>query len=167
MKPVDLKSGLTATLSASIASLCCLLPLVVVALGLGSGAFMAVTMRYTSIFIPVGLLGTGLGYYLYFRERRRSARLGCPMGGRRANRALLAASTLVLGVAVALTAMPDYTARLIASFGGQVSVEEMAGMGASSPTGATAPQARGSASVAEGGAPGAIASVTLRVDGMT
>lgn len=167
MKPADLKPSLTAILSASIASLCCLLPLVVVVLGLGSGAFMAVTMRYTSIFIPVGALGTGLGYYLYFRERRRCDRLGCPMGGRRANLALLAASTLVLGVAVTLTAMPEYTARLIASWGGQVAMEEMGGMGGSSPTGATRHPAGGSAVSGEGQATGAIASVTLRVDGMT
>jgi len=163
----DLKSSLAAILSASIASLCCLLLLTVVVLGLGSGAFMAVTMRYTYIFIPVGILGTGLGYYLYFRERRHYARLGCPMGGRRVNPVLLGTSTLVLGVAVALTAMPDYTARLVTSWGGQVAMEEMAGMGGSSPTGATAPQAGSSAGSGEGGATGALASVTLRVDGMT
>jgi hypothetical protein len=29
-----------------LSSLCCLLPLAVIVLGLGSGAFMAVTMRY-------------------------------------------------------------------------------------------------------------------------
>jgi len=167
VKPADLKSGLAAIFAASIASLCCLLPLVVVILGLGSGAFMAVTMRYTYIFIPVGILGTGLGYYLYFREWRRCARLGCPMGGRRVNLAILAASTLVLGIAVTLTAMPDYTARFIASWGGQVAMEDMTGMGGSSPSGASTPQARGSASVPEGGATGTVASVTLRVDGMT
>lgn len=167
MKPADLKSSLAAILSASIASLCCLLPLVVVVLGLGSGAFMAVTMRYTYVFIPIGILGTGLGYYLYFRERRRCAQLGCPMGGRRVNLALLAASTVVLIVAVTLTALPDYSARLIASWGGEVAREEMAGMGGSSPTGATAPPASSSAGSGEGEATGALASVTLRVDGMT
>jgi len=167
VKLADLKSSATAVVSASISSLCCLLPLVVVVLGLGSGAFMAITMRYTYIFIPVGILGTGIGYYLYFRERRRCARLGCPMGGRRVNLTLLLSSTVVLAAAVTLTALPDYTARLIASWGGQVAMEDMAGMGGSSPSGATAPQARGSASVPEGGATGAVASVTLRVDGMT
>lgn len=166
MKLTDLKSSAAAVLSASIASLCCLLPLVVVVLGLGSGAFMAVTMRYTYIFIPVGILGTGLGYYLYFRERQRCASLGCAMGGRRMNLALLAVSTVVLAAAVTLTAMPDYTARLIASWGGQVTMEGVGdGMGGSGQGDAATHPAQGSASSDKG--EGVLASVTLRVDGMT
>ena len=168
MKLTDLKSSATAVVSASISSLCCLLPLVVVVLGLGSGAFMAITMRYTYIFIPVGILGTGIGYYLYFRERRRCARLGCPMGGRRVNLTLLLSSTVVLAAAVTLTALPDYTARLIASLDGQVTMEEMGdGMGGSGRPEAPAPPTSASVASGEGGTTGAVASVTLRVDGMT
>ncbi|MBI3456490.1 MAG: hypothetical protein HY002_11965, partial [Candidatus Rokubacteria bacterium] len=74
MKLGELRSSAVGILSASVASLCCLLPLVVVVLGLGSGAFMAVTMRYTYIFLPAGILGTAAGYYLYLRERRRCER---------------------------------------------------------------------------------------------
>ncbi len=165
MKPADLKSSAAAVLSASISSLCCLLPLAVVVLGLGSGAFMAVTMRYSYIFIPVGILGTGLGYYLYFRERQRCARLGCPIGGRRVNLVLLVTSTLVLGVAVTLTAMPDYTARLIASWGGQVAMEDE--MGGSGRGDATTLPASGPASSSQPRAGAAVASITLQVDGMT
>lgn len=163
MKLADLKSSAAAVVSASISSLCCLLPLVVVVLGLGSGAFMAVTMRYSFIFIPVGILGTGLGYYLYFRERRRCDRLGCRMSGHRVNLVLLVTSSLVLGVAVTLTALPDYTARLIASWGGQVAMED--GMGGSGRGDATTHQAQRPASSDKGES--ILASVTLRVDGMT
>ena len=38
-------AGLTAWTGALLSSLCCLLPLAVIVLGLGSGAFMAVTIR--------------------------------------------------------------------------------------------------------------------------
>ncbi|MBI2466866.1 MAG: hypothetical protein HYV62_03460 [Candidatus Rokubacteria bacterium] len=164
MKLVALKPSALALLSAGVASLCCLLPLAVVILGLGSGAFMAVTMRYASLFIPLGILGTGAGYYLYFRERRRCDRLGCPMVGRRVNLALLVASTVVLVAAVTLTAMPDYTARLIASWGGAVPMAD--GMSGAAPGGA-APGGRGPASSSGPVAMATAATATLEVDGMT
>lgn len=165
MKVSDVKSSAVAVISASVSSLCCLLPLVVVVLGLGSGAFMAVTMKYSSIFIPAGILGTGTGYYLYFRERRRCHRLACRMVGGRLNLALLVISALVLGVSVSLTALPDYTAHLIASWGGTAPMED----GMSGPAGhgvggraVSAPPSSG-----ESGAIVPVARVTLHVDGMT
>lgn len=154
-----------ALLSASIASLCCLFPLGVVVLGLGSGAFMAVTMQYSEVFIPVGVAGTAAGYYLYVRERRRCRRLGCPTVGRRAKLALLMASTVVLVAAVTLTAMPDYTARLIASWGGAVRMPD--GMGGAADGPPTARAGRGPASSGEPMAMAVAATVTLQVDGMT
>ena len=108
--------------SAAISSLCCLLPLAVVALGLGSGAFMAITMRYSHIFIPTGIVGVSLGYYLYFRERRRCAQLVCQMAGSRVNLALLIVSTLILISATTLVAFPSYTNALITSMGGEVAM---------------------------------------------
>ena len=41
-----------------MSSLCCVLPLAIVLLGLGSGAFMATTMKYTAIFVPIGVQDT-------------------------------------------------------------------------------------------------------------
>jgi len=46
MKLGSLSAGGAAWAGAVLSSLCCLLPLTVIALGLGSGAFMAVTMQY-------------------------------------------------------------------------------------------------------------------------
>src|SRR6266851_1897715 len=46
MKLRSLSAGVAALAGAVLSSLCCLLPLTVIALGLGSGAFMAVTMQY-------------------------------------------------------------------------------------------------------------------------
>ena len=45
MKVAALTAGFVAWVGAALASLCCLLPLAVIVLGLGSGAFMVVTMR--------------------------------------------------------------------------------------------------------------------------
>jgi len=81
--------GVTAWLGALLSSLCCLLPLAVIILGLGSGAFMAVTMQYRWILIPTGVVGVVSGFVLYVRERRRCAALACRMAGRRVTLALL------------------------------------------------------------------------------
>lgn len=79
---------------------------------------MATTMQYSPILIPIGIAGVGLGYGLYFRERRRCRRLACRMAAGRLNLALLITSTVVLMAATALTAFLGYTASLIARYGG-------------------------------------------------
>lgn len=107
----DVKSGLVSCLSALIASLCCLLPLAVVLLGLGSGAFMMVTMQYRSVFLPIGVIGVTLGYVLYFRERRRCSGAGCALLGRRSNMVLLLFATLVVTAAIILDLFPQLTSQ--------------------------------------------------------
>ena len=97
-----------------LSSLCCLLPLAVIVLGLGSGAFMAVTMQYRWILIPAGVLGVALGFVLYVRERRRCARLACRMTGSRVTLALLIAASLVVASAIALDRFPEMTSDLLA-----------------------------------------------------
>lgn len=106
MRLVDVKSGLVSFGGAFVASLCCLLPLAVVLLGLGSGAFMATTMQYRPLFLPLGILGVGLGYFLYFREKRRCETLGCRMAGSRLNLGLLAIATVMLTIELAFVLFP-------------------------------------------------------------
>ena len=60
MKPVTIGSGVVAWVGAALSSLCCLLPLAVIGLGLGSGAFMAVTMPYRWLLIPAGVALLGM-----------------------------------------------------------------------------------------------------------
>ena len=72
-------ASLAAWVGAALSSLCCVLPLAVILLGLGSGAFMPLTMQYRWVLIPAGLLGVATGFSLYARERRRCARLACRM----------------------------------------------------------------------------------------
>ena len=103
------KAGLVSFSSALVASLCCLLPLAVVALGLGSGAFMMVTMQYRYIFIPAGVIGVGIVYYLYFKEKRRCSSIGCSFVGRKTNLALLVVATGVVAAALFLDFFPALT----------------------------------------------------------
>lgn len=113
MRVADLKPGFLGVVAAGVSSLCCLLPLTVILLGLGTGAFMTTTMRYRTIFIPAGVIAVGLGWLLFLRERRRCDSLGCRMPGRSLNLALLLVATLVVAGAVALDQFPDVTAELL------------------------------------------------------
>lgn len=114
MKLTPVGASATAWIGAVLSSLCCLLPLAVILLGLGSGAFMAVTMQYRWILIPAGVLGVGTGFGLYFRERRRCAQLACRMAGSRVTLALLIAASLVVASAIALDQFPEMTSDLLA-----------------------------------------------------
>ncbi|MFQ6011573.1 MAG: hypothetical protein ACE5KG_05320 [Nitrososphaerales archaeon] len=107
------RSGLVSFSSAFIASLCCLLPLTVVLLGLGSGAFMMVTMQYRYIFLPIGVVGVGLGYYLYFREKQRCTTIGCAFVARKFNLTLLGLATLLLVGELLLVIFPALISELL------------------------------------------------------
>jgi len=106
--------GVTAWLGALLSSLCCLLPLAVIILGLGSGAFMAVTMQYRWILIPTGVVGVVSGFVLYVRERRRCAALACRMAGRRVTLALLILASVVVAASITLDRFPEFTSDLLA-----------------------------------------------------
>jgi len=107
MKPADLKSGLVSFGGALLASLCCLLPLTVVLAGFGSGAFMMTAMQFRPLFLPLGMLAVGTGYYLYFRQKRRCEVLGCSMASSKLNLALLGVATLMLGIELVFVLFPN------------------------------------------------------------
>lgn len=110
----SVRAGVAAWLGAALSSLCCLLPLAVIVLGLGSGAFMAVTMQYRWILIPAGVVGVMTGFVLYVRERRRCAALACRMAGRRVTLALLILAGVVVASAITLDRFPEFTSDLLA-----------------------------------------------------
>ena len=107
MNVSHLKAGLVSFGGALLSSLCCLLPLAVILLGLGSGAFMMTTMQFRPIFLPLGILGVGLGYYFYFRERRRCQALACRMASSRVNLALLLVASVMLAIELVFVLFPD------------------------------------------------------------
>src|SRR2546426_12423593 len=111
----NFKAGLMSFSSAIIASLRCLLPLAVVLLGLGSGAFMMVTMQYRTIFLPVGVIGVALGYYFYFREKRRCTSQGCAFAGGKITVALLFFSTVIVAGGFVLDFFPGVTSNNLQS----------------------------------------------------
>ena len=118
MKLGSLGAGMAAWVGALLSSLCCLLPLAVIALGLGSGAFMAVTMQYRWILIPTGIFGVAAGFALYVRERRRCEALACRMAGGRTTLVLLVLAGLVVVTAIVLDRFPEATSDLLARLSG-------------------------------------------------
>ncbi len=57
MQFTDIKPGIIGLTTSFGASICCVLPMTIVLLGLGSGGFMMVTMQYRIILYPLGLMG--------------------------------------------------------------------------------------------------------------
>jgi hypothetical protein len=114
MRFATLTAGVVAWIGAGLASLCCLLPLAVIVLGLGSGAFMATTMQYRWLLVPAGIIGILAGFILYRRERRRCDALACRMAGSRVTLALLILASLVVTAAIVLDRFPEFTSELLA-----------------------------------------------------
>ena len=114
MKISSLKPIIASLPSAIVASLCCVLPLTVVLLGIGSGAFMMTTMKYSYVFIPAGVIGVSLGYFLYFREMKKNAACGCPMPAGKLNLTILIFATIVVVIAIAFNTFPELIALLYA-----------------------------------------------------
>jgi hypothetical protein len=118
MKTGTIGASLLAWGGALASSLCCLLPLAVIVLGLGSGAFMAATMQYRWLLIPAGLVGVAGGFVLYVRERRRCDALGCGMAGSRTTLTVLIVATVVVAAAIVLDQFPEMTSDLLMSLAG-------------------------------------------------
>ena len=57
---------------------------------------MMTTMRWRPVLFPLGLLGLGTSYYLYFRERRRCQRAACATVGKTFNLVTLLLATAIM-----------------------------------------------------------------------
>jgi copper chaperone CopZ len=91
-----MKAKWSGTLSVLLASICCVGPLLLIALGLGAGA--AVISRYHWLFIAAAVVVLALAWTKHFREKTRCACEDKTMQGRRRGTVtLLIATAIVLG----------------------------------------------------------------------
>jgi hypothetical protein len=74
---------------------------------------MMVTMQYRAIFLPVGVIGVALGYYLYFRERRHCNSIGCALVGGKVNLVVLLFATVMVSAALILDIFPEFTSKIL------------------------------------------------------
>src|SRR5213080_2508717 len=114
MKTTTLTAGLVAWVGAVLASLCCVLPLTIIVLGLGSGGFIANKMQFCLVLGPAGIIGIAAGFVMYVRERRRCDALACRMAGSRITLGLLIVASVVVTAAVVLDRFPEFTSDLLA-----------------------------------------------------
>lgn len=102
----------TSLVSALLAASCCILPIILIAMGVAGAGLMMTMMRYEWITLPLGALGLGGAYAQYFRTRRRCHTAGCRFAGQRAVRTILALATVVVA-ALLLRLFPSSTAWLM------------------------------------------------------
>lgn len=74
---------------------------------------MMVTMQYRTIFLPIGVIGVSLGYYFYFKDKRRCGSIGCAFVGRKTNLALLVFATVAVATAIVLDIFPELTSEIL------------------------------------------------------
>lgn len=89
--------GIAAVASAALASICCIGPLVLAGLGLGSLGFAAGFVKYRPLFVAVTFVLVGLAFYLTYRKRE----VHCADGSCRVASAGRGAKILLWIVAVA------------------------------------------------------------------
>lgn len=68
---------------------------------------MVTTMQFRPVFLPLGILAVGTGYYLYFREKQRCRVRGCRMAASRFNLILLGLATVMLAIELVFILFPD------------------------------------------------------------
>jgi hypothetical protein len=92
-----MKAGKLGALSAVTASLCCLGPAALAAIGLGGLAAGALFARLTWIFLGLATALLALGWRLYAMEAKRCQQAQCRMPGRSLSVSTLAAASLIVG----------------------------------------------------------------------
>ena len=93
-------------LSAAAASLCCILPLAVALLGVGSAAFGAWLQPWRPLFLGVAVVFLGIAFYQVYRPVECGPDEACAVGtSRRRQRIFL---WIVAGLAMLLMAVPYY-----------------------------------------------------------
>lgn len=91
-----LKSGKLGILSATLASACCGIPLLLIALGLGSLGLGSAIGKYHWHFTFGGIAVLIIAWTVFLREKRKLYALGSEIRGEKTTKGILAAATLVV-----------------------------------------------------------------------
>ncbi|MBI2981913.1 MAG: heavy-metal-associated domain-containing protein [Deltaproteobacteria bacterium] len=91
-----LKSGKLGILSVTLASACCGIPLLLIALGLGGLGFGVVVGKYHWYFTAGGIAVLLIAWGYFLREKRRACAAGSCIQGEKRTKAVLITATLVV-----------------------------------------------------------------------
>ncbi|MCP6718183.1 MAG: cation transporter [Patescibacteria group bacterium] len=75
-KKVDKKGGVIGALTGLLASLCCITPIVLIFLGLGSVSFAFSFIKLKPYFLLTSTLLLGIAFFIHFRQRKCGIRAG-------------------------------------------------------------------------------------------
>ena len=107
--------GATGLVAALLAATCCILPLLLIFVGIAGAGIMMSMMRYEWLTLPLGTVGLVAAWGLYIREKRRCETQACRFVGRRMNQIMLGGATIVVGLALLLKIFPSWTAAILQS----------------------------------------------------
>jgi mercuric ion transport protein len=108
-------AGIGALVSASLASICCIGPLALVALGLGGARFAAGLARYRLFFLAWTVLFLGSAFYFTYRKREVACADGtCQF--RTGSQAMKTTLWVIAVVAVGLASYPSWAPLLFSCY---------------------------------------------------
>lgn len=110
-----MKAGKIGALAAAVASACCVGPLLLAALGLGSLGLGATLGRYHWVLQGAAVVGLTLAWYIFLREKRRMYALASEMRNERTTRLALSTATVVVAAFLGLNLYTVARASLSAS----------------------------------------------------
>lgn len=114
-----LKSGKLGILSATLASACCGIPLLLIALGLGGLGFSAVLGKYHWYFMGGGIAVLLTAWGVFLREKRKLYALGSEIRGEKTTKGILTVATLVVFFFAGLNLYSAYGGKEISNQGTQ------------------------------------------------
>ncbi len=109
MRSGEVQTGLGAALSAIIALLCCVSPIILAMLGLGSAVAAATLMRFQWVFVAVAAVVVLISFSSYRRKKRPCAREGRVRGAGWLVAFMLYFSALLVAVLGLGLIFPDMT----------------------------------------------------------
>jgi hypothetical protein len=156
----------TGFLAVVLASSCCLLPLLLIAAGLGGSLLTVVLVRYKAYLMTAALAALGYAWVQYRRDVRRCASGACILVGGRFRKTMLVASTTVVALFFLITYTPVGSFASVLLQGGTDLPRLTNNQAQVSPPVTERPSlvttARGASEQTQG-----LEKLTLRVDGMT
>ena len=93
-------------LATAFGSLCCIIPLILLGVGLGGTMLPMFFVSYKVPFLTVAVMALGLAWYLYLRDKKRCLADGCSLVGSRVRLWMLGGNTLAVVVFMLISLTP-------------------------------------------------------------
>ena len=93
-------------IATAFGSLCCIVPLILLGVGLGGTMLPMFFVSYKVPFLTAAVMALGLAWFLYLRDKKRCLAEGCPLVGSRFRLWMLRGNTLAVVVFMLISLTP-------------------------------------------------------------